>query len=84
MTAMPLDVLQRHVWTGQPIRLGSLFTVTKGRHTADCELWTHQLGWELRLTSGTTLLQSQVCRVQNDVLEMQEAWKAAMTDKGWR
>ncbi len=77
------DVLQRYAWTGEPIRLGSMFTVTKGRRTADCELWTHQLGWELRLTSGATLLQSQVCRAQEDLLGTHEAWKAAMIDRGW-
>jgi hypothetical protein len=84
MTPMPPAVLQRHGWTGQPIRLGSMFTVTKGRHTADCELWTHVLGWELRLTSGATLLQSQVCRAQDDVLGTDESWKTAMIGKGWR
>ena len=81
---MPLEMLQRHTWTGQPIRLGSMFTVTKGQRTADCELWTHILGWELRLKSGATLLQSQVCRAQDDVLGVAEAWKVAMVDKGWR
>jgi hypothetical protein len=35
---MPLDALQRHAWSGEPIRLGSMFTVTKSRRTADCEL----------------------------------------------
>jgi hypothetical protein len=84
ITAVSLDVLQRHDWTGQPIRLGSMFTVTKGQHAVDCELWTHQLGWELFLTSRATLLQSQVCRAQADVLDTGEAWKAAMIDKGWR
>src|SRR5450830_1386918 len=81
--AMPLDVLQRINWTGQPIRLGSMWMIAKGRRTADCELWTHLLGWELRLTSGATLLQSQVCRTQDDVLDAHEAWKVAMRSKGW-
>ena len=30
------------------------------QRTPDCGLWTHVLGWERRLTSGATLLQSQV------------------------
>jgi hypothetical protein len=42
------------------------------------------LGWELRLTGGATLLQSQVCRTQDDVLGVGEAWKTAMIDKAWR
>jgi hypothetical protein len=78
-----LNVLQRPDWTGEPVRLGSMWTLAKGRRTAVCELWTHQLGWELKLASGATLLQSQVCRTQDDVLDAHEAWKVAMRSKGW-
>ena len=78
-----LNVLQRPDWTGEPVRLGPMWTLAKGRRTATCELWTHQLGWELKLASGATLLQSQVCRAQDDVLDTHEAWKAAMRAKGW-
>lgn len=39
-----------------------MFFVIKGSRAVGCELWTHVLGWELRLTSGAALLQSQVCR----------------------
>jgi hypothetical protein len=53
------------------------------RRAATCELWTHVLGWELRLITGATLLKSQVSRAQDDVLGTHVAWKAAMTEKGW-
>lgn len=39
---------------------------------------------ELRLTAGTELLQSHVCRSQMEVIETQEQWKAAMLEKGWQ
>ena len=68
-----LHVLQGPRWTGQPIRLGSMFTVTQARRSVDCELWTHVLAWELRLTSGATLLQSHVCDEQEDVLATHDA-----------
>ena len=46
--------LQRAHWNGQPTHLGDLFRVTKVRGDkqfhAVCELWTHNLGWEVRLT----------------------------------
>jgi hypothetical protein len=84
ITAMPLEVLQRRAWNGMPVRLGSMFTVTRGRRSAVCELWTHLLGWELRLTTGATLLQSQVYRAQEDVLGTHETWQAAIIEKGWR
>ena len=82
ITAMPLEVLQRQAWNGEPMRLGSMFTVHKRGRTATCELWTHILGWELRLITRATLLQSQVCGAQDDVLAAQEAWRMAMADKG--
>lgn len=55
----------------------------KGEHTARCRLTTHPLGWELRLTAGDELLQSQVCRAQEHVFGTGEKWKAAMNKKGW-
>jgi hypothetical protein len=77
------QVLQRPDWTGEPLRIGATWTFRKGRRTAECVLWTHQLGWELRLVSGSDLLRSQVCRTQDEVLDTYEQWKAAMIEKGW-
>jgi hypothetical protein len=47
-------------------------------------LQTHPLGFELRLTAANELLQSHVCRSQDDVLNTFEQWKTAMQKKGWR
>ena len=58
--------------------------VTKDGRSADCELCTHQLGWELRLATDQALLQSSVCAAQDGVLDVGEVWKAAMLGKGWR
>jgi hypothetical protein len=45
--------LQREHWNGQPAHLGDLFRVSKTRGDkqlgAVCQLWTHALGWEVRL-----------------------------------
>ena len=48
-----------------------------------CELWTHQLGWEVRLEINGDLQRSEVFRSQDDVLTACEAWKAVMMTKGW-
>jgi len=55
----------------------------KGTHTAECELYAHELGWELRLLINGELSRSQVCRSQDDLLDMQEEWKSALRQKGW-
>ena len=51
--AMPTKTSRREFWNGDPERLPDGFKVTKpkGDHvlTAVCEVWTHEMGWELRL-----------------------------------
>jgi hypothetical protein len=83
---VPLQVLQRPDWHGTPRELGDLFVLHKDRREARAQLLTHQLGWEVRLLIGAQveLVQSQVCRTQEEVLSTGEQWKAAMMEKAWR
>ena len=67
--------LQREHWNGQPTYLGDL--------AAACKLWTHNLGWEVRLEINCDLQQSEVFRSQDDVLAAGETRKCAMMAKGW-
>ena len=82
---MPLQVLQRLDWHGTPIELGDLFRLHKNRREARAALFTHQLGREVRLLVGSQLevVQTQVCRDQEEVLVTGEWWKQAMIEKGW-
>lgn len=48
-----------------------------------CELWSHQFGWELHLEGAPDLLQTQVCRRQEDVIDTFEQLEEAMISKGW-
>jgi hypothetical protein len=41
------------------------WTMTKSSKTAKCTVWSHEFGFELRLTIGTELVQSEVCRSQD-------------------
>jgi hypothetical protein len=81
------DVLQRPYWNGSPVKAGDLFTLTKRkgreRHTAVCELWSAQLGWEIKLFIDHEFQQSQICRSGEEWLETKEAWHSAMLEKGW-
>ena len=83
---MPLQVLQRPHWHGTPIELGDLFRLQKNRREARAALFTHQLGWEVQLLVGSQLeiVQTQVCRDQQEVLATGERWKAVLVEKGWR
>jgi hypothetical protein len=83
-----IDVLQRSDWYGAPMKQGELFQVRKargrGKLNAACELWTHPLGWEVRLIIDGKRDRSEVSRSQNDVLSTCQRWQAAMIEKGWR
>jgi len=81
-----MQVLQRPDWHGSPIDLGELFILKKNSREATCKLRSHQFGWELLLFVGQQIevVQTQVCRSQDDVLTTGEQWKAAMVEKGWR
>ena len=61
--------LQREHWNGQPTYLGDLFRVSKMRGdkrlSAVCKLWTHHLGWEVRLEINGDLQRSEVFRSQD-------------------
>ena len=52
--------------------------------TAVCEVWTHEMGWELRLqVDGQGLLMSSLTRSCAEMLARVEEWHRAMIEKGW-
>jgi hypothetical protein len=68
-------------WIGAAF-LGNAWTMTKGGRTATCALFSHQFGWELRLTI-VELVRTQVCRATDDVLRVQEEWRTALIERGY-
>jgi hypothetical protein len=78
-------VLQRFAWNGEPREVAIWWTLRRGSgpHRAICRMFTHQLGHELRLEVKGQLVESQVCRTDEDVLTHQERWRAALEAKGW-
>ena len=58
--------LQREHWNGRPTHVGDLFRVHKMRGDkrlgAACQLWTHALGWDVRLEINGDLQRSEVFR----------------------
>ena len=59
-----------------------MWSLTKRGTVARCVLWTHQLGWELRVDSGDLSL-TQVCRSDREIEDISGGWKEAMIEKGW-
>ncbi len=80
---------QRAIWNGDPEKLSNAFRLTKFKGervlTATCEVWSHQFGWELRLTiDGRGLQMSSVARTPAESTARIQEWRAAMFEKGWR
>jgi hypothetical protein len=76
-------LLQRYESTLGPQQLGEMFTLTREGVTLRCALATHHLGWTLRLIGGSNFFRSQVCRTQDEVFDVAEAWKAEARAQGW-
>jgi hypothetical protein len=67
-----------------PKQIRELFTLTRTSHVrAVCSLWTHQLGWEIRLLVNDTFIRSQVVRDPIDLDTIALAWRDAMIAAGW-
>jgi len=77
------EVPQRLFWPGQAERLSPAWSLTKNHKTAECSVWSHQFGFELRLNIASELVQSQVCRTGDKLTELQAEWRAALEAKGW-
>jgi hypothetical protein len=84
---MPPDILQRYAWPGQADKMGDGIRLRKivgdRERAAVGELWSHQLGWELRLFVDGEWQRSKVCRDQEAVFSTIDEWRAALLEKGW-
>jgi hypothetical protein len=63
-----MGVPLRDVWNVQPERLSPVWTLHKSRKSAECILWSHHFG----------LIQSQGVRSTEEIVSVQEEWRAAM------
>jgi hypothetical protein len=62
--------MERPLWNGEPVYLGDLFGLTKGRKkSARAALSSHELGWQLRLVINDDVRQGEVCQSEEEVIE---------------
>ena len=80
---------RRELWNNaQPERLPDAWRMTKvkGDRTlmAVCEVWTVEMGWDLRLmVHGHGLGLASLCRSDREMADRAEEWQRAMIEKGW-
>lgn len=67
-----------------PKRQTVVWVMRKGTRAVVCELWSHELGFELRLISeGDPMVRTQVCRAADELVRYQESWRLALEEQGW-
>lgn len=62
--------------------LSLVWRLTRPGALAECALYSHQFGWELRLIVGPSL-QRRVCRSHDELFDTAADWKRAMQENGW-
>jgi len=77
-------LIPRREHFNEPQLLSPAWTLRKGAKTVECAVWTHVLGVELRAFVGDELLQTHVCKSQEEVIRVQDEWRAAFEAKGWK
>jgi hypothetical protein len=77
------SALRRYDYYAGPQHIGEMWTATRAALTMRCALSTHRLGWELRLTAGSSFSRSQVCKSEQEVFDTSDAWLAEAKSKGW-
>jgi len=68
-----------------PRELGNVWVAFNETRRLVCTLFTHGLGWELRLmVMGGMFIRREVCTTQTQVFEMADQWKQDAVARGWR
>ena len=75
--------LSRYDFYKGPQLLGEQWTLKREALLMRCTLYTHTLGWELKLTAGASFSRSQVCKTETDVFRTSDAWLAEAKQKGF-
>ena len=65
---MPERVLQCAIWDGTPREVAVWWTLHKGQPRAICRMFTHVFGHVLRLEVKKQLVESHVCKSDEEVL----------------
>ena len=83
LAACHMSGLTRYDSMVGPFRAGDMWALQKDGKALRCDLWTHPLGWELRVGAGDEMARTHVCRHEADVFKTAEAWKAEAQQRGW-
>jgi hypothetical protein len=66
----------------EPDFLSLVWRLSRPGGQAECALYSHQFGWELRLAVGPSL-HRRICRSHDELFDAATDWKRAMQENGW-
>jgi hypothetical protein len=70
-------------WDGRAREVSFVWRLTKGSKYAECRLYTHPIGAELRVEAGGEMVRTEAGRDALALLDTAAHWKAQFQEKGW-
>jgi hypothetical protein len=67
----------------RPKEAGEVWTLRKDGRVASCNLWTHPIGGEVRVTVNGELVRGEANRDSLTLVDRGLEWKAQFQEKGW-
>ena len=68
-------------WNGTPREAAFLWRLTKDGRNAECRLWTHPLGAELRVDSGGEMVRTEAGRDPLLLIELAATWRQQFQER---
>ena len=59
-----------------------VWTLHKRKHTAECSLWTHPIGGEIRLEAAGDFVRSEAGRDGMALIDLAMQWRQQFIEKG--
>src|SRR5262249_52015300 len=63
-----MSTVQPEFWSSPQEQLSVAWTLVHDRRTAECTIWSHPLGWELRVTVNGSTIQTQASPNHNQIM----------------
>ena len=70
-------------WDGQEREVSLIWRLTRDNTSAECRLWTHPVGGQVRVDVEGEFVRSSAGRDQLSLLELAAAWKTQFHERGW-
>ena len=71
------------LWDGRAREVSLVWRLQKGNRYAECRLWTHPVGAEIRVEAAGEFLRSEAGADALTLVDTAVTWKAQFQEKGW-